>query len=846
MRKTLITVLILLVAALAGLYQMRFSLLTAAFSAVLQKSDIQLVHLAGLEVGWNSLRIEQLDLGVGENKARQSLQNVDLEYSLTEMRLQRLSISRANLSVPASGKLATGMPATESGPRVTELVEQLINAPLQSMSISALEVSGLEIAQVTQPLQLQVSWDGPHFSALVQDRDRQLHVRIQQEETAQILVTSRLDSDKEQIMQLNATVSQQDDQLQIQGEGRFALAALVPLLAAQMELPELAPAATGEVAFQLTAGMDDRAPPVRQQWQIMLLPETVLGLTLKPAESALLVGDFSLTLAQPVFATLKSKGEEEVRLTLSGQSLVWQLDEQRYALDVGGEMSALHCDYVETLQCDAALAVQLQAPAMTLDGEQATTATGVKLQLSSQLTLEDRQLTAILAPGELARAATLQQGDIRVEQPLLVADAITSLSYKLDVSQWELHAQSLQLLLPRAETPHVNLAARLGLSGLEISHGAEHPLRSRVHLSSQGLNLQRPGTWLPALAVEADIALDHGLLSVKGQVQSDQQKPLFALSAEHQLDVQGGSARILADALVFSAEENRLSRYFSHWPFKWDVYQGRVMLAADVSWQRGLGGIELQGKINQRMEGIAGVYKDIGFVGLDVDFEAGLSPSGQLVSTGAATVSLETLDVGVPVKDIQARFQLDVAQQELTLQTMEAKLFGGRVWTKDAVYRVGDAHNRIDIGVDGLQLGQLLALAGYDAVEGSGQISGLLPVDVSAAGVVMQRGMLAARAPGGIFRYRAEVGAGTDAATAQVIKALGNYHYSIFQVEADYLESGELQLQMLLRGHNPDYDKGRPIHLNLDVTDNIPKLLKSLQSGREIANIISQKLDVSP
>jgi hypothetical protein len=180
------------------------------------------------------------------------------------------------------------------------------------------------------------------------------------------------------------------------------------------------------------------------------------------------------------------------------------------------------------------------------------------------------------------------------------------------------------------------------------------------------------------------------------------------------------------------------------------------------------------------------------------------------------------------------------------LQTVEAELFGGRVWTEDAVYQVDSAHNRMDVGVDGLQLSQLLALAGYDAVEGSGRISGLLPLDVSASGVIMERGMLAAKAPGGVFRYKADVTASTSSSLAPVIDALNNYHYTIFQVEADYLENGDLLLEVLLRGRNPDYEKGRPIHLNLNVTDNIPMLLRSLQSGRVIADTISKKLGSPP
>ena len=169
-------------------------------------------------------------------------------------------------------------------------------------------------------------------------------------------------------------------------------------------------------------------------------------------------------------------------------------------------------------------------------------------------------------------------------------------------------------------------------------------------------------------------------------------------------------------------------------------------------------------------------------------------------------------------------------------------MFDGRVWIEEALYRADNKLNPVFIGVDGMQLNKLLELAGYDAVKGTGTISGLLPLNVTQEGITMTRGMLAAKAPGGVFSYHSEITAGTNPAMVQVIEALKNYHYSIFQVEADYLENGDLELAMVLRGRNPDLQQGRPIHLNLNVTDNIPTLLKSLQSGRVIADKVSRKV----
>ena len=52
----------------------------------------------------------------------------------------------------------------------------------------------------------------------------------------------------------------------------------------------------------------------------------------------------------------------------------------------------------------------------------------------------------------------------------------------------------------------------------------------------------------------------------------------------------------------------------------------------------------------------------------------------------------------------------------------------------------------------------------------------------------------------------------------------------------------KLQLASLLRRFNPRRGNGQRINLNLNISDNIPALLQSLQSGRSIAEALERKL----
>ncbi len=61
------------------------------------------------------------------------------------------------------------------------------------------------------------------------------------------------------------------------------------------------------------------------------------------------------------------------------------------------------------------------------------------------------------------------------------------------------------------------------------------------------------------------------------------------------------------------------------------------------------------------------------------------------------------------------------------------------------------------------------------------------------------------------------------------MQALEIFHYDGLKVGVEYQTDGTLKLQTTLQENNPALQKGRPIHLNLNMQENIPALLQSLQ-----------------
>ena len=68
-----------------------------------------------------------------------------------------------------------------------------------------------------------------------------------------------------------------------------------------------------------------------------------------------------------------------------------------------------------------------------------------------------------------------------------------------------------------------------------------------------------------------------------------------------------------------------------------------------------------------------------------------------------------------------------------------------------------------------------------------------------------------------------------------------NFHFDALSSDVEYTEDGDLVMKMRLSGINPDMDPNQPIILNLNVENNIPELLRSLQAVRSIEDILERR-----
>lgn len=198
------------------------------------------------------------------------------------------------------------------------------------------------------------------------------------------------------------------------------------------------------------------------------------------------------------------------------------------------------------------------------------------------------------------------------------------------------------------------------------------------------------------------------------------------------------------------------------------------------------------------------------------------------------------VDFGVPMRDVELALSGDASV--LTVRAAELRLLGGGAVAAPFTYRLADGVGQTEVALADLDLGMLLALEG-EHITGTGRLDGTLPIAFAGGGVRVVGGRLAARSPGGEIRLQPSIArAITQPGLDVALSALTDFRYTLLEAIVDYSEQGDLALGVRLQGRNPDVEGGRPIHFNLNVSENIPVLLRSLRLKDEFAERIERKV----
>lgn len=544
--------------------------------------------------------------------------------------------------------------------------------------------------------------------------------------------------------------------------------------------------------------------------------------------------------------------------------------------------SSLRFQRLPTEPSLAALTVSLDSPEPSLQARWQAQETNVEARISLPLQVQgsagslwgDLSVTMQGIQGNLnvdSDAASFQ-GNIQAQElQLLCPDPMTcnlDMSTNLALQHWEtgtingrdarlsgplglafgsdtvqLHSPLLTLSLPEIQAPELRGASTLEFSELSADLTQGPSLQFNVASSQLDPGIANLTLTNPQLA--GQIRLNAESLSAELELSLDNR-----LQATLQLDQVltdgapgAGRAAMTLQEYIFTDTFN-LASLVAYADTDADLVAGSLGGQATLRWQPSEDGSwQLNGPLTLRLDALSGTLLDSFFVGLDTELHARFGSGPRLYTDNLQEAGLVTLDVGLPLNNITWRYGFDTATGLITVQEAHTELLGGSVEIADFRYDNNAEQNRLDVALVELDLATIVALANYPNLQVSGTISGYIPLLLDQDGVTIEQGLVSALNPGGSIRYTPANSASANATMQLVNRALANYQYDHFDAEISYSEAGDMEAAVRLRGMNPDLQDGRRINVNVNISDNIPALLRSLQTSRVITESLEQRLN---
>jgi len=316
------------------------------------------------------------------------------------------------------------------------------------------------------------------------------------------------------------------------------------------------------------------------------------------------------------------------------------------------------------------------------------------------------------------------------------------------------------------------------------------------------------------------------------------------LALSHDLDASNGEMQ-LRDVSIDLNSRN-LSKFLSPAPQTWDATAGRLSLGADLNWITADDDFNISGNMQLGLDGIAAFRGDIALTGLSTELRAVIN-----TQTGhefePTTLSLDLLDVGLPLSEITTEFQVGADLSSVQVDALSMSILGGTARTDPFNYSpqatATATATAILLRIESIQLSLMTALAEFDSIDIVGSVSGTLPITIIGDQITIDHGRLESDEPGGSIRYRAGDAGADDSQLGLATRALSDFEFKSLSSDVTYTEDGDLLLAMRLEGVNPKMDPNQPVILNLKIENNVPQMLRSLQATRSIQEIFERRLN---
>ncbi|TWI57389.1 dicarboxylate transport [Pseudomonas duriflava] len=471
--------------------------------------------------------------------------------------------------------------------------------------------------------------------------------------------------------------------------------------------------------------------------------------------------------------------------------------------------------------------------ALTLQGRMAV-ATQPPWRLRLDNTALSGQLDGIQQPGVNLQRAGIQlraSGTLNTTQADLTFSEFILKAARLDTGSGE---SSIRLENTTATVPGLRLQSTWG-QDTALTYRASGPLELRSERLTQAQLKPQGWRWVgPVEVTEQRLTLNGTLRTDSGLSLPTQLTQIYASGLDLKTEF----------APLFMRAGNPLAGTLAAWPDTLEFNDGRLQGSARLK-------LPVKGAMTLNLQldgqGLGGLYDRAEFSGLTV--RPSLTLTGNRLAVEIPDLMLRELNPGVVLGPLQlsGRYQASLDAPlagTLNWQQVTLDVLSGQVSLPPGQGNLGNLSLNLPVRIQGIQLASLLEAYPTEGLSGKGTIDGELPLRWTREGIRVEQGYVAAREPG-FLRFRSEritaLGR-TNPGMQLVADALEDFHYAVLRSGVDYHEDGTLNLSLRLEGRNPDLQKGRAFNFSINLEENIPQLLTSLQLTDRVSETLQRRV----
>ncbi len=858
----LATILMLLIGTASVVYYFRYSALIFSANRFLQPYGLTLVSLNDVRIGTSEFYVGAAVIAVDGEDNEHLLRDVTVKYSASQLsngKIESLQISQLTLSAPFFS-----MPESAVGEADSEMPFSVLTF-LQNFPVRDIRISQIHLPGVSQAAALHLIRSSRDLQIAIESVDLELLAAINWHD--QNFVSSHfIDDDHLQTQNLSPNVI--SGRLQLTKAGAFASTIDFSLIDSPTELDGemlvIANVAQTLATLETYYNLPDNLPQMSGQLETNV-EFTLLKSSLEIPVFTATFNESSALNVREMVGLIPAAGAAEIVLQLSSELVmsVQGNDLDSLAFSIAAEGATMHITNVpdigtteitiESLQaqchqfltCTSTQELSLAVASFTADNFAMT-----GLALSGVVTVNNAEngLTVIAEPGLQIGISGGRSNELEIATATINSSSPLTILQSIDGTS--LDGSNIALILPFIRVNQKISRAAVNIPALSLN------IRDALALDLELIAIDMASELVPvnlrSAVFESQVSLQDNSLEATGKLHMNGQLTVdFDIS--HQIDTSAGNGVFRVPGLQFDSLWNKLSDFIDPLPINIDLLSGSINGNAELTWLIDTEGAwQLSGPARLQLDGISGLYEEIGFVGARTELAIELLHDWRMRSLASQTFNMTSVDIGFPVEDIRFDYGFNTLQGTYALQNIAANIFEGSISSSGLIYDINADANSMLIELERINIARLLSLAAYDAVAATGLVSGQLPVTLTGSQLTVHAGNLIALAPGGQISYRpADSLAGSgqissgNANLDLVYEALANYQYQVLQSSVDYLDTGELILGLKLEGFSPNMQSGsQRINLNLNISDNIPALLQSLQASRSITDALELRLQV--